>query len=891
MSYVGFLISNFATGFDQERKPWLLPDDAQDVLLDGYVFRGVWQKRKGYSQFATGERGGAPYCESRMVHKIIAAVFGAGTGAQLVFAGVLAQTPVRRGTTVFTYTIGAVVFTATENGLGVITGTNLNSGASSINYTTGAVTLTFTLAPDNLTNITVTYDAHQGFPVMGVMNFYTQTQLQELIVADTTHVNRYNSTTNRLDDISPTTLLTGNNTNFFSWANYNNANDDQRLLFVNYKDPIQQYNGTSVSVYPVYTLSNQQTAVASGVLGNGTVGPYTINTPVNTGIVPFTLSVLDPTTPQTVTDNGFGVLQGNGTGTVNYLTGTIVVTFTLAVGVGNPINLTYKQLTTPIQTCLHVFSFQDRCVLLSTIENSGKRQGLRIRISGTGAFSDVFTDTDAIGAGFIDIPDSSFIQGADFNRSDLLIFTESSRSPMWSLRFTGNDAIPFTLTQVSNSRGSQSPYGTITYLGRTSATSARGLTITDGYTIERADNKIPEYSINEIDQSRFNQCFAGAVDEDRTHYLIHPTPNEEISNRILVTNYEEDNYAVYRIPLSCMGNFTGDFDTTWNDLSIYNTWDEMAAVYGNWNSFAYSEGSTFAIGGGHEGQIFKLNVAEVEDYPVKIRNVVITNSQTLTVTTDFQNYEVGDIISLEGMLGMSQANDKQAAIKVITNNFTFQLEINTVGFSAYTGSGIASKVINFQSKTKKFNPFIDQDKKVRCGWVYFYVSSSGTDLSVNRNISAATNSNPCVLTVLNHGYKTGDQIYINAVGGMTQLNGQFFFINVIDDNSFSLIGVNSTAFGVYTNGGFTSASQAAKMQVRVITNDLEQSTQIGTFNPAPYEVNLTDDQASQGIRKWYKIWVNQVGRFVQLEFSNIQSGAKIEIHAVMLGLAPIGRIT
>jgi hypothetical protein len=56
MSYIGFLISNFTTGFDQERKPWLLPDDSQDQLLDGFIYKGVWQKRKGYSQFATGER-------------------------------------------------------------------------------------------------------------------------------------------------------------------------------------------------------------------------------------------------------------------------------------------------------------------------------------------------------------------------------------------------------------------------------------------------------------------------------------------------------------------------------------------------------------------------------------------------------------------------------------------------------------------------------------------------------------------------------------------------------------------------------------------------------------------------------------------------------------------
>jgi uncharacterized Fe-S cluster protein YjdI len=43
MSYIGFLISNFTTGFDQERKPWLLPDDSQDQLLDGFIYKGVWQ--------------------------------------------------------------------------------------------------------------------------------------------------------------------------------------------------------------------------------------------------------------------------------------------------------------------------------------------------------------------------------------------------------------------------------------------------------------------------------------------------------------------------------------------------------------------------------------------------------------------------------------------------------------------------------------------------------------------------------------------------------------------------------------------------------------------------------------------------------------------------------
>lgn len=41
MSYAGYLIADFATGFDRERQPWLNPDDSQFELFDGFVYRGV----------------------------------------------------------------------------------------------------------------------------------------------------------------------------------------------------------------------------------------------------------------------------------------------------------------------------------------------------------------------------------------------------------------------------------------------------------------------------------------------------------------------------------------------------------------------------------------------------------------------------------------------------------------------------------------------------------------------------------------------------------------------------------------------------------------------------------------------------------------------------------
>ena len=889
MTYQPYPIAQFATGLDKELQPWLTPDDSQFELFDGYIYKGVWQKREGYSQYATGERASAPYTESRMVHTVTVSANEVPDGIITSFTFNVAGTtkPLRRGgfRAIDRTALGVQSQIIQDDGLGgTLVGSN-GTITTVLNYTTTLATpqgVTFTIAPPVGHLITLALDVHQGLPVMGIMNFYTQQNTKDLIVADTTYVNKYNSSTNRLDDISPSTLLTGDKTSFMSWTNYASANDLQRLLFVNFKDPVQQYNGTTITPYPIFTDSAQVTAAAFGT-GNGTVGPYTFNTPANTGIVPGSVTIT--ATAQVVTDNQFGGLKGDGTGTVNYLTGAISVTFNAAVAGASAITITYKQLKTPIDTALHIFQFKDRLVVLYTKE-TGVQFGKRIRVSGTGAFCDVFT-ADAIGAGVIDIPDDSFISSADFNRDDLIIIT---RNEVWVLKYQNNDIVPFALDRIDQSRGSDAPHGTITYLNRTNALSSLGLIMTDGYSVVRSDDKIPDYSYNEIDQDNFNLCFAGSVDKDRDHYLIHPSDGAIKSDRILVTNYEEDNYAVYRIPLSCMGNYIVSFDVTWNDLLVYSTWDELASVYGDWSSFAYSKGGPVSLGGGHEGQIVLLNQIETEDYPVKIRDMAVIDSATLQVVTDFQKFQVGDMIEIEAVNGMFEVNNKQAQIIEVVSDYEFNLQINTSGFALYDDGGVASKCIKFQSKTKKFNPFTNIDKKVCCGWIYFYMSTTGTDLTRNSYINAASQTDPCELDIPGHGFKTGDQVYINSVLGMTELNGNYYYITVLDLNTIELNGIDATGFTPYTSGGFASVPEDAILQLRCITNDREQSTQINTFNPAPYQINLTSQEAQNGIKKWYKTWINQTARFVQFEVINNQAGSKVQIQAIMPGFAPVGRM-
>ncbi len=549
-------------------------------------------------------------------------------------------------------------------------------------------------------------------------------------------------------------------------------------------------------------------------------------------------------------------------------------------------------------TCSWMVEFKDRLILLRTTED-GIIYPKRIRISGTGVNSDDFR-TSATGAGLIDIPDGTWIQGAAFNRDDLIIFTEGST---WVLKFTGNDTTPFVLNLIDESRGCQAAFSAITYLNRTSAASPRGLIITDGYRVERQDESIPDFSFNEVDGQNFSLCFAGSVDADRDHYLIYPPQDQAESKRILTTNYDEDNYSIYRLPLSCMGTYVTAFDITWNDLlpPNYNSWDSFAAVYGNWNSFAYTAGAPFSIGGGHHGEIWRLNVTGLEDNPVRIYNITQPASDLLEITTDWNNFSLNaydeemesDTIFFTDVLGMLELNGKQYPIDSVTSNNVFRIKVPTnVTFSAYTSGGRASRVIPFSSLFKEFNPFIDADKKVRCGWLYMYVDSAGTNLTRNIAMTGATNANPCVITAPNHNLQNGDYVSFFSVGGMTDLNSLQAFVTVLSSSTFSLDGVDSTAFGVYTSGGYATVPEPAKMDIEIYTNDRGpgQFTKNKNLVKFPYQGNMTNLKFEDGEKKWYKVFINQTGRFIQFKFKNLQAGATVNIQAVMPGFQPVGRI-
>ena len=732
MSYTPFLIAQYATGVDRHLQPWLIPKDALVELLDGYVYRGVMNKRDGYSGYATGES--SIYCESRMVHAmaIAAPTTGAidGNNKTFTFAVIAPNLPIRRGT--FVITGSNPVQVMTDNGIGAFTG----AGTGTIDYTTGAVSITFTAAPVGGSTVKVTYDVHQGLPVMGIMSFYPSNNVRQMVVADRKYVNRYNPATDRLDDISPTVLLNCTDSDFFSWVNYASPAYAPRLLFC---------NGVAGDVIQVYD--------------GATVAPWV------------------PT----------------------FATGTL--------------------------NARQMFQVRDRLILLQTTE-AGVLYPRRIRISGTGANCDSF-DAPAAGAGFIDIPDDTWFFGATLNGNDLLFFTGAGT---WQLTYTGNDVAPFRLDRIDTSRGSGAAFSVTSYLGTAFAFSPQGAIVCDGSKVSRLDPKIPDFTFESIDGGNFNKCFSGFIDEDRDVYTIYPSQGvikptaapANSSDRILVTNYEELNFAVYRLPLSCMGNFQESETKTWSDLTAlygFPSWDALAASYNNWNAFPFSQGSPIAIGGGHHGEIWSLNTTQGEDNPQVVRGITITNPgispSILQVTSDWNNYSQGDTVSFTGISGLTGLDDREGTLQAIPASHTvFNVTIQGLVTGALVGAPIVSRSIPFEALSAKLNPWAESDKKIRCGWIYFYISTADT--------------------VLKDG------------------NGDV----------------------------------PALLDIELITNDMGS----GTTTATKYQVNCSDMTAENGTKKWAKIWINQTARFLQFRLSNSQAGAKIQVHAMMPGLQPIGRL-
>lgn len=115
------------------------------------------------------------------------------------------------------------------------------------------------------------------------------------------------------------------------------------------------------------------------------------------------------------------------------------------------------------------------------------------------------------------------------------------------------------------------------------------------------------------------------------------------------------------------------------------------------------------------------------------------------------------------------------------------------------------------------------------------ISAQGTTIKVGiasaaKTITAATQANPGVFTATAHGFVNGQVVALSAIVGMTQANGRAGVAIVLSVNTFSIAGLDTTAFTAYTSGGSATPSQIAVANVRTLSGLDGQRNEIDITN-------------------------------------------------------------
>lgn len=88
-------------------------------------------------------------------------------------------------------------------------------------------------------------------------------------------------------------------------------------------------------------------------------------------------------------------------------------------------------------------------------------------------------------------------------------------------------------------------------------------------------------------------------------------------------------------------------------------------------------------------------------------------------------------------------------------------------------------------------------------------------LEGTKTASSATAANPVVVTSASHGYSSGDRVLLRDFDQMTQVNGRVFEIDVVNANSFRLVGEDGTGYTAETTGGTVARLPSARYVAQV----------------------------------------------------------------------------
>jgi hypothetical protein len=783
------LIPGFESGLVQNIDDSLIPDNACSSLVNAYVWRKRLLKKGGYYLFGR---------------------LGRRQDTISIAASTLSYFPVEPGSLSYVQGGNTYVDTPTGAGNGTIAG-------GTINYTTGAYT-GLPVAPAGVMSYNVVVDAFS--PAMGIFERDIESINEEECIAfdrkmayayggtDFTHLKTYLGGVNAVE-------WTGSNSDFFYACNYYGA-----LWATNDVPGLHGYTITAITqaasaviTIGAHSFANNDVVHISGVVGmveiNGLSGTVTataattITVNINSAVfTAYTSGGFCQALNHSVASSGDGIRWYAGSGWVNFAP-----------------PLSSASTTQYLQGCKFILPFKDRLLCLNTWEGStyAGRQNYynRVRFSSvlsTPYYANVFPTGYSYSpevwyeqpgsGGYIEAPTEERIIGVEYIKDYLLVLFERSS---YILRDTGNRNLPFVFQKINSEFGTESSHSVISFDSNVLSVGNRGIYGVSSSGAERIDEKVPDIAFemqNSVDGVKrvygvrdfFSQVVFWA------YRSIDTFTQGTFPNRVLLYNYENGTWAIFKNSFTCFGSHITETDWIWDNVGII--WDECDVI---WDDARAQSNNPTTLAGNQQGYIFALDLVgenAINGNSISLSIESMTTGVSSSVFTSVNhNLEPEDIVQLHDLTGTAEITALNSGIyRVGTASYTadtFTLQTQTYGnvgvAGTYYGAGKVTPIDNFEVVTKSFNPYVASDRYVRFNRADFLLSTDDETTAVVQTyvdkVPPASNNPTNSEEIIVEGdskVKKWYWTYPQSYGSFVQLRILFpdsFMFNLSDDDT------------------------------------------------------------------------------------------------------------
>lgn len=308
----------------------------------------------------------------------------------------------------------------------------------------------------------------------------------------------------------------------------------------------------------------------------------------------------------------------------------------------------------------------------------------------------------------------------------------------YTLEKTRDAFNPYFGRAVSGKDGTDAKFSSVVYDDTDKSLGKSGVISTDGRRTLRADNKIPRFTADDIDQVDFNLTYGG-FDRANNQFLWSYKKSESNSltqNSVLVYNYEELTWAVYDQRFSVIGQSDVGINLTWDQIDealgneSWATWDTTEEL---WDQIGLGKSVLKTLAGDDLGFIYQLNM-DFDDYFSDIQS--ITNAASAVIGITQTGILAGDLVIIENVVGMVTPNgdsinsDTPYTVLAATPT-SITINFESSNSTAYISGGSVSKVISFKAETIPFNPYRDKGFRIYISHVEFLLESNGGHLRVD----------------------------------------------------------------------------------------------------------------------------------------------------------------